>query len=166
MILFLDFDGVVHPAHGELFTEVDRVARWLDGWPGVDVVVSSSWREVHPQSELVEMLGPVGPRVAGCTPMLAATRQMQLERWTLLAEESGFAHRERHQEVLDWLATSWQPQRAWVALDDLPRLFDPGCENLVVCDGQVGVSRENFAQLDGHARRAGLVRRARSRGRT
>ena len=63
MILFLDFDGVVHPAHGELFTEVDRVARWLDGWPAVDVVVSSSWREVHPQSELVEMLGPVAPCV-------------------------------------------------------------------------------------------------------
>ena len=77
MILFLDFDGVLDPNHqpGKLFTWVPRLAQWLDDWPQVDVVISSSWRVLHPQDEMVEMLGPVvGSRVVGCTPCVQQGR--------------------------------------------------------------------------------------------
>ena len=69
MILFLDFDGVLHPSNqaGTLFTWAPRLAAWLEAWPEVDVVISSNWRVAHSQHEMVEMLGPViGNRIVGC----------------------------------------------------------------------------------------------------
>ena len=72
MLLFLDFDGVLHHSawNEGLFAGVPILAQWLERWPGVDVVISSSWRTSHSQEELVEMLGPVvGGRVVGCTPV-------------------------------------------------------------------------------------------------
>lgn len=72
MLLFLDFDGVLHPADGsqEAFCRLPLLESWMQHWPAVQVVISSSWRRLHSMSELVEFLGPVvGPRVVGCTPV-------------------------------------------------------------------------------------------------
>jgi len=166
VILFLDFDGVLHPSResGRDFEQVPRLARWLTAWAGVDVVVSSSWREVHRQVELVEMLGPViGARVIGCTPLLTVERLLGRQGWTRAPNQRG---RERQQEVLAWVKASWQPRRPWVVLDDMPDLFEPGCAQLVVCEGETGLTDENLVQLDEHARRAGLVPRMVDSGRT
>ena len=56
------------------------------------------------------------------------------------------------------MAASWDPGRAWVALDDMPYLFEADCGRLVVCAGRQGISRENVQALDQHAQRAGLTR--------
>ena len=157
MILFLDFDGVMHPNNQPdwLFVRVPRLALWLDAWPAVDVVISSSWRVHHSQEEMVEMLGPIiGARVVGCTPWVVQQRDDNVypaSRTTVLAHE-------RQREVEAWLAASWDPSRAWVALDDMPNLFEADCGRLVVSTGREGISRENVQELSGHARRAGLTR--------
>lgn len=47
MILFLDFDGVLHPypcKPEQAFSAAPRLLAVLDDFPHVDVVVSSSWR--------------------------------------------------------------------------------------------------------------------------
>ena len=161
MILFLDFDGVLHPNNQPdlLFVRVPRLALWLDAWPAVDVVVSSSWRVQHSQQEMVEMLARViGARVVGCTPWAARQRDDNVYsalRTTVLTHE-------RQPEVQAWLAASWDPERAWVALDDMPYLFDADCGRVVVCAGRQGISRENVQELTGHAERAGLTRSPRT----
>ena len=156
MILFLDFDGVLHPNHqpGKLFTSVPRLAEWLDAWPQVDVVISSSWRVLHSQDEMVEMLGPVvGSRVVGCTPCVHQERDDNVypaAKTTVLIPE-------RQVQAEAWMAASWDPERAWVAVDDMAYLFEAGCGRLVVCAGRQGLSRENVQELSGHAQRAGLT---------
>ena len=162
MILFLDFDGVLHPNNqpGALFTWVPRLAVWLDAWPEVDVVISSSWRVAHSQPEMVEMLGPlIGGRVVGCTPWVSQAREDNVYP---AAKTTVLTH-ERQVQIEAWMAASWEPQRAWVALDDMPYLFEPDCGRLVVCAGREGISRENVQALDRHAQQAGLTR-SRSRG--
>lgn len=154
MILFLDFDGVLHPSHhpGEaLFREVPRLAAWLEARPGVDVVISSSWRMHHRQDELVEMLGPgIGSRVVGCTPWVG---QLRDENVYPTGRMSVFTF-ERQNEIETWMASTWDPLRPWVALDDMPHLFETDCASLVVCQGAKGISAENIRELDRLAERA------------
>ena len=162
MILFLDFDGVLHPNHqpGKLFTWVPRLAQWLDDWPQVDVVISSSWRVLHPQDEMVELLGPVvGSRVVGCTPCVQQGRDDNVYP----AAKTTVLNSERQAQVEAWMAASWNPERAWVALDDMAYLFEVDCARLVVCPGRQGISPENVQELDRHAEEAGLTR-SQSRG--
>jgi hypothetical protein len=157
VILFLDFDGVLHPNNraGRLFMWGTRLAAWLDTWPGVDVVISSSWREVHPKDEIVEMLGPaIASRVVGCTPW---ARQKRDDGVYPAATTTQFKY-ERQAQIAAWMASSWDPARAWVALDDMPYLFERDCAHLIVCAGRTGLSRENLQALSGPAQRAGLVR--------
>lgn len=157
MILFLDFDGVMHPNNQPdlLFVWVPRLAMWLDAWPQVDVVISSSWRVAHSQHEMVELLGPViGSRVVGCTPWIDEERDDNVYP---AAKTTVLTH-ERQVQAEAWMAASWNPERAWVALDDMPYLFEADCGRLVVCAGRQGLSRENARVLDQHAQRAGLTR--------
>ena len=165
MILFLDFDGVLHPNNrpGALFMWVPRLAMWLADWPGVEVVISSSWRAVHSLHEMVKLLGPgVGSRVVGCTPLL----RQEVPEWRVYPKvPTGATARKsygRQAEIDAWLAMSWQPKRPWVALDDMPSLFELDCAWLVSCNGHAGLSGENLVQLSAHARRAGLVSSERS----
>ena len=157
MILFLDIDGVLHPSNqiGELFTCVPRLALWLEEWPQVDVVISSSWRFAHSQHEMVEMLGPaIGTRVVGCTPWFRQKRDDNVYP----ALKTTVVTHERQRQVAAWMAASWDPGRVWVALDDMPCLFEADCRRLVLCAGQQGLSQENVQALDRHAARAGLTR--------
>jgi len=161
LILFLDFDGVLHSSDGAgplpLLVCVPRLAAWLEEWPGVDVVISSSWRTDHSQRELVDLLGPIGSRVVGSTPTVPHQRDDNVYPSSKMAV---FTH-ERQKEIEFWMALSWDPARPWVALDDMPFLFEPDCPHLVVCSRSHGLSQENLLALDRHALEAGLTRSAR-----
>lgn len=72
MLLFLDFDGVLHPrAAGEnLFVHIPRIERVLSDFPAVQVVISSSWREVTPLHELQAIFSEgMRLRIIGTTPL-------------------------------------------------------------------------------------------------
>lgn len=155
MLLFLDFDGVLHhnALDNGLFIRVPLLEQWLERWPGVDVAISSSWRTAHSQEELVEMLGPaIGGRVVGCTPVPPRD-----EVGKVYVPVGAPRRYERQSEIEAWLASSWHPDRPWVALGDMAFLFQPDCQRLVVCDGRIGITEDTLLLLDDHAARAGLV---------
>lgn len=74
-ILFLDFDGCLHPTLvGDApiktghFGWLPVLSQALRGQEDVALVVHSTWRYTHDHDELRELLGPLKQRVAGVTP--------------------------------------------------------------------------------------------------
>ena len=81
-VLFLDFDGVLHPAgvptinsDGE-FVPDERLFLWradlegeLRAHPELRIVISSDWRKYHAEEELAAFLGrDLGQRIVGVMP--------------------------------------------------------------------------------------------------
>lgn len=68
--LFLDFDGVLHPAWGNSlpeFVHVRALAQALEG-RSCEIVISSTWREHYPLARLKQFLLPeLAGRVIGVT---------------------------------------------------------------------------------------------------
>ena len=120
MILFLDFDGVLHPEcevsqRGEVadFCFLPRLESLLRAFPDVRVVISSTWREHKTLDELREMFSAdIAARIIGATALPApgaATRYTP-------------ARRER--EIVAWLQARGGLDQPWVALDDAEWQFD------------------------------------------
>ncbi|MEJ6003719.1 HAD domain-containing protein [Paucibacter soli] len=92
--LLIDFDGVFHPEDQHfavedikvppailraagMFVHVDLLAKLLTPHPDVRLVVHSSWRKTHGDTELRELLGPLGGRFIGATDR-ALDRQLSI----------------------------------------------------------------------------------------
>jgi hypothetical protein len=58
MILFLDFDGVLHPLQRSEpdFCRLPLLWKILRSCPHVDVVFSTSWREIYRPEEMIEFV--------------------------------------------------------------------------------------------------------------
>lgn len=135
-LLFLDFDGVLHPngaAPPCLFARTDALMRVLDEHPELEVIVSSSWRFHHGWDDLLETLpGPLAARVTACTGA---------------AQPGKF---QRHREISSFVrlqAASRAGGRPWRALDDITWEFPPGCAELIPCDGALGLQEEQLEAL-------------------
>lgn len=128
-VLFLDFDGVLHPTSIGLGLDSNEVIRtghfgWLPHLasvlrphPDVVIVVHSTWRYNYDEDELRELLGAVGGRVVGATPR--GPRYESITWW--LQQNPSFA--------------------SYRILDDEPVEFpDPLPAELVLCDPLRGVS--------------------------
>ena len=81
-LLFLDFDGVVHPLDPETmglqhFCWLPVLVRLLEQHDDVRIVVHSTWRYDHTDNELRTLLGPLGPRFVGSAPR--APREQAIE---------------------------------------------------------------------------------------
>lgn len=126
-VLFLDFDGVLHPypyKPGQAFAAVPRLLAVLDDFPSVEVVVSSSWRLVRYSRAWLEVPEALRKRIIGHTPEVRR-REHGMHMGTLPPL--------RQAEILRYLADSGDSERSWVALDDDERLFSPECPNLILC---------------------------------
>lgn len=153
VILFLDFDGVLHPdpcpqAH-RLFEQAPRLARLLEPFPDVGVVLSTSWRTVRPEHELLDPLpAALRQRILGMNP-----------RCNDFAPAPALLPYRRHAECAHWLRQHGMADSAWLAVDDRPDWFAPYCENLVECDSRIGlderVCQELASRLAQARRRAG-----------
>jgi hypothetical protein len=69
-VVFLDFDGVLHPAAGppgeiSPFEWVPQLWEQLQPYPDVAIVIHSTWREVHTVDEMRGFLGSLAGRVVG-----------------------------------------------------------------------------------------------------
>lgn len=123
-LLFLDFDGVVHPLapaeqlhpHG-WFCWLPLLAEQLRAWPDVQLVVHSSWRTRFDYSELRQLLGALGPRFIGAAPDLPKAQAIE----SVLRANVGRI-------------------RGHVVLDDDKRLEGIPGLNLILCDSKEGLS--------------------------
>ena len=73
-LIFLDFDGVLHPnfsPEGEYFSQASYLLDALDGFAeNVEIVISSSWRFHWSTSAILQMLPkPLASLVTGITPI-------------------------------------------------------------------------------------------------
>ena len=144
MILFLDYDGVLHPqtprqnlsdADNRLFSYLPRLEAVLRDFPQYRIVVSSSWREGRPWENVISAFsGDISQRIIGSTPVLQR-------------KEPPYPKHPRFDEIELYLAAKGQQRVRWLALDDEARLFPPDCPNLLLC-------ADGFRQAEEDALRA------------
>lgn len=129
-ILFLDFDGVLHPTHfaGEdPFNRAHLLEAALNDIP-VGIVISSSWRFTHPLEKMQKLLpssitqfiiGTTGAPVTGKYP--------------------------RYQEIQIYLQKYGQVD--WRALDDSYWEFPSQCAELIRCNPNTGINDKQVKEL-------------------
>lgn len=128
-LVFLDFDGVLHPGLAGTFIYLPDFEEWLRPFAGVGVVLSSTWRLDNPLSELLRLFSSdLRPRVVGTTPEVTggpAARYLEIQEWLRSHAFNG----------------------TWAALDDDTSLFPLGLENLVLCATARGLRKPQLAEL-------------------
>ena len=125
MILFLDFDGVLHPFSRPdgAFSLLPRVERVIRDFPDVDIVISSTWREMHALDDLRTFFSPdIRARIVDVTPVLDGAANLHV----------------REAEITHWLRSAGREGEAWVAVDDSEWFFSPQCGNLILVDAEAG----------------------------
>ena len=130
MILFLDFDGVLHPffpredlpdAENQHLSYLPRFAAVLQDFPTVRLVIASDWRKRHTLDELRSLFGDLGSRIVGTTPVL---EKIGLD-WTGC----------RQREVLAYLEAEKLDGMRWIALDDDAENYLPDAPLILCADG-------------------------------
>jgi hypothetical protein len=127
-VLFLDFDGVLHPAQGNLvpeFAHAPRLARILAG-SDCTVIISSTWSESYSLDEIRALLPKdLGDRVVG-----------------VLGPDQRGPH-VRFKNIEAWLADQSEQINS-CALDDSPSDFPSGWPQLILCNGRTESPRESW----------------------
>ena len=132
-VLFLDFDGVLHPetvpcfdehlryiSHEDALCFIPILVDLLRHYPDLKIVVSSDWRGVFDDRNLQKLLGPLGERFIGVVESVS---------------------RSRADEILAEAARRGVEQ--WLAIDDHPSVAvarEKGNERFIVCDPETGMS--------------------------
>lgn len=125
MVLFLDFDGVLHPISRPagalaLLPHFEAVIR---DYPEVDIVISSAWRLDHSLEELRSFFSAdIAKRIIGVTPVFHHLEHQYL----------------RQSEITAWLYDEGREYEAWIAIADSDWYFAPGCRNLVLANEEEG----------------------------
>jgi hypothetical protein len=131
-VLFLDFDGVLHPAQGNLVPEFAHAPRLAGILADTDcaVVISSTWRD-HLSLEEIRALLPTNlrERVVG-----------------VLGPDQRGPH-VRFKNIRVWLESQSEPVDAYVAIDDSASDFPSDCRHLILCDGRTGLGDEQERAL-------------------
>ena len=120
-VLFLDFDGVLHPgpdvtASPALWFWLPALAKVLEAHGDVRIVVHSTWRLDHSVDQLRVLLGGLGERVIDATP--EGGRLESIERWL-----------EAHNDVDSYRILD----------DDESAFFFPLPAELILCDPVHGI---------------------------
>ena len=132
-LLFLDFDGVLHPStvtaeqplfcRAALLVEASALAQ-LD----FDIVISSSWRHHFSLQALLEPLpSAIREKVVG------TTGPAHIGKWS------------RFQEIQRYRMQHGNPP--WRALDDSRYEFPPDCAELIWCNPNYGLVEADGARL-------------------
>lgn len=125
-ILFVDFDGVLHPLNsGKTFTCAHALWQILECVPDLRVVVSSSWREHQSMERMTTLMTQGGgeylaSRIVGKTPSGNDT--------------------ERGKECEQWLRDNAMEAVKWAIIDDDPLLFKGYRGRVLSTDSQMGLT--------------------------
>jgi hypothetical protein len=138
MILFLDFDGVLHANYidAQAFSCAEQLWKILRACPDALVVFSTSWRESYKPEELLDFATSGGgedlaSRFIGQTPRIRACSDYE----------------PRGLECKSWLDANGHSETAWLALDDVRHQFHGGHPNLYVVDGSTGLTDADVAAI-------------------
>jgi hypothetical protein len=130
MLIFLGFDGVMHPAAGDrtLFEHREGFEALLREHAAVDVVISSSWREVFDTDALREdyFSADIQRRIIDVTPLIPGAM-----RW---------------QEIQAYLEAT-RYAGPYIVIDDDASEFPAAWEPLLLCRPEVGLDMEKRAEL-------------------
>jgi hypothetical protein len=135
-LLFLDFDGVMHPnPPGEAgpFVHMPLLADWLRERREILVVISSSW--AHTGALSVDELVCLFPEDLQ-SRVIGATQPGQ--------EDERFL---RNSEISRYLAENRIEDAPWVALDDDAASFYTGWPKLVLCASKTGLTEERLSAV-------------------
>lgn len=105
MIIFLDFDGVMHPygCHSSrLFCRRELFEKFLDNHPSIEVVISSAWRKDETLQEL--------------TLNFSETARARFVGVTGADQSNSLGRRQR--ECIKWMLDNNRHCELWIALDD------------------------------------------------
>jgi len=132
-LIFLDFDGVLHPnfCHEEhYFSRTGYLMAAIDGFKDdVKVIISSSWRFHWPADVLLQKLpASLAPLLVGFTPEVDPGRH------------------QRYREIHAYLKFR-RGHADWRALDDADNEFPKGCRELIRCEGRTGLDDSTVARL-------------------
>jgi hypothetical protein len=132
-IIFLDFDGVLHGSISpKFFANTQLLAKFLEPYPFVQIVLSTSWRESYSIDRIKEECIPeLASRVIGVTPIFKD-------------HPKGIRAKEVEQYVKDNNLHYTQ----YVCIDDLNFLFYEEFENLILTDPHTGLNDDTLHQLD------------------
>ena len=128
VILFLDFDGVVHERDAgrsglRRYEFLPRIENVLRDFPEVVVVVSSDWRMPVPDWSArwarARVSADLRSRVIGAVPDLGE-------------EDQAVGRRRREAEA--YLRDNGMHGSQWIALDDNVTIWGPADSRLLVCD--------------------------------
>jgi hypothetical protein len=132
-LIFLDFDGVLHPNHcGEdaFFCRQPLLMNLLQPI-GNDIrfVISSSWRHHHTYQELLAFFPePLSRQIIGATGSAFIGKHA------------------RYQEIRAFLSDH-QGWSDWRALDDAAWEFPEPCPELIRCDGAIGLTEKEIERI-------------------
>lgn len=130
MLIFLGFDGVLHPAAGDriLFEHRDAFESLLREHAQVEVVITSSWREVFDVDALREeyFSRDVQPRIIDVTPLIPGAM-----RW---------------QEIQAYL-DEVRYQGPYIVIDDDASEFPAEWAPLLLCAPEAGLDAGKRAEL-------------------
>lgn len=140
-VLFLDFDGVLHPEHCHESKHFCCLP-WLEGavrrFPECKLVVTSTWRLQYPLEQLRQRFSPdVAARIDGATPRFCELTDVPD---TLVGYE-------REAECRAWLWAHQATHLPWLAVDDRSWLYRPFCRSLFLVDGKKGLTAVAGEQL-------------------
>ena len=114
MLIFLDFDGVLHSAHAfrreQMFSQVPLFERFFRQPENAHIrfAVSSTWRHGRSLEALRQPFSPdFRPRIVGKTPENVATSHIAV----------------REQEILMLFGRPFLPRRSMACAGRLPQLF-------------------------------------------
>ena len=140
-ILFLDFDGVLHPEHcheSRHFCCLPILEDALRQVPECQIVITSTWRLEQSYETLRKRFSPdIAAMIEGVTPRYCDLTNVPN---TLVGYE-------REAECHAWLWANDVPHRRWVAVDDRSWLYRPFCKSLFLVDGRAGLTQATGSQL-------------------
>lgn len=148
MILFLDFDGVLHGERcmaEDAFCRLPLVEEILIDFPQVQIVVSSAWRLDWPDEAMA---------VAGLQQHFSLSPQNRLVRVTPDFRQidpkrapDGLGAYLRDWECMDWMRKNKPAGVSYLMLDDRNWWFRPDHQYPMIVDGNNGFLPENEAEL-------------------
>ena len=144
ILVFLDFDGVMHPAGcqtSRYFCQRDLFEAVMREHPSAGIVITSTWRHAYPMAEIRRFFSPdIAQRIVGKTP----------------THEDETDEHIRYREIRALLQHPKVAGARWIAVDDSDFEFPEGCPNLVLCDSDRGFDDEAAQSLRERLKAAAL----------